>query len=130
MTKLLDQYYFMVFSVKMLKVSVFIKWMIITQSLNIEKVSLGVPVDLWRNSCVPMILHGPISCAPLFDSAWSACCIKFFAVWIRDPCLLLWPLDTFFILTGFVSTYLSTRFVRAILSCLWSYPISQRRMVT
>ena len=47
--------------------------MIITQSLNIEKVSFGVLVDLWRNSCSNDL--GPISCAPLFRSAWSACCI-------------------------------------------------------
>ena len=39
---------------------------------------------------------GPISCSPLFGSAWSACCIMFFAVWIRDACLFLWPLDTLY----------------------------------
>ena len=47
--------------------------MIITQSLNIEKVSFGVVTDLWRNSCSNDL--GPVSCASLFSSAWSACCI-------------------------------------------------------
>ena len=47
--------------------------MIITQSLNIEKVSFRIVIDLWRNSCSNDL--GPVSCASLFSSAWSACCI-------------------------------------------------------
>ena len=47
--------------------------MIITQSLNIEKVSFGVVIDLWRNSCSNDL--GLVSCASLFSSPWSACCI-------------------------------------------------------
>ena len=53
----------------------FNKWSSHRTVFNLEKVSFGHLVDLWRNSCSNDL--GPISCSPLFGSAWSACCNVF-----------------------------------------------------